>query len=54
MNYNEICNMAFVKYAKVTSRDVLLIPAVNKQLGKVWNYIIVAAGPYNGVYKYDH
>lgn len=53
MSFSQIINIAFVIYAKVTTRDVLLIPSVERQRGKRWNYIVVCQGDYAGVYKYS-
>ena len=51
MNYKDACNIAFIKNAKITTRDVLVLPAVNKQQGQV-NYVVVCQGDYSGVYKW--
>ena len=51
--FDEAINIAFLKHVKV-AHDILMLPAVDRQQGKVWNYIVVCCDEeYNGVYRWD-
>ena len=54
MSFRDICNICFIKKVKRAKNDLLVLPAVNKQQGKTWNYIIIVCDDeYNGVYKWN-
>ena len=53
-DFKQICNIAFIYKVAHKATGDFVFPAVYKQLGKTWNYVVICLDDkWNGVYKWD-